>query len=120
MYWGRPEDASPARLTRPVYTVDVSKPGADVVAQTAAALAAVAATIGELEDPGLVARLMRHARWLFAFAKQVRPQATLHSLACHMGMLEGGTGAVMCCQGDASAVLHACEPQASSARRSLS
>lgn len=71
-YWGRAEDATSAKLSRPVYTIDLSKPGADVAAQTAAALAAVAATLGEGEEPALMARLMRHARWLFAFAKQVR------------------------------------------------
>jgi hypothetical protein len=73
VYWGRPEDVNLNRTTRPVFTVNINSPGADVVAQTAAALAAASLVLDAVDEAGseYQAKLVRHAKWLYGLAKQV-------------------------------------------------
>jgi hypothetical protein len=73
VYWGRPEDVNANRTTRPVFTVNINSPGADVAAQTAAALAAASLVLDASDEAGLAyqEKLLKHARWLYGFAKQV-------------------------------------------------
>jgi hypothetical protein len=73
VYWGRPEDVNSNRTTRPVFTVNINSPGADVAGQTAAALAAASLVLDASDEAGLAyqEKLVQHAKWLYGFAKQV-------------------------------------------------
>uniref|UniRef100_K3ZDW4 cellulase n=1 Tax=Setaria italica TaxID=4555 RepID=K3ZDW4_SETIT len=66
--WQRPEDMDTPRTA---YSVDASRPGSDVAAETAAALAAAAVAFRRL-DSGYSAMLLGHAEQLFRFAKNRR------------------------------------------------
>ncbi|KAJ1261438.1 hypothetical protein BS78_09G029500 [Paspalum vaginatum] len=66
--WQRPEDMDTPRTA---YSVDASRPGSDVAAETAAALAAAAVAFRRL-DPGYSATLLGHAEQLFRFVKNHR------------------------------------------------
>ena len=65
-YWGPPEKMT---MARPVFKIDTARPGADLAGETAAALAA-SSLLFRKEDPAYSARLIEHARQLFAFAEQ--------------------------------------------------
>ncbi|CAL4895874.1 unnamed protein product [Urochloa decumbens] len=66
--WQRPEDMDTLRTA---YSVDASRPGSDVAAETAAALAAAAVAFRRL-DRAYSAMLLRHAEQLFRFAENHR------------------------------------------------
>uniref|UniRef100_H2ZAZ6 Endoglucanase n=1 Tax=Ciona savignyi TaxID=51511 RepID=H2ZAZ6_CIOSA len=68
-YWGRPEDMS--SNNRPAYKIDRFKPGSDLAAETAAAMAATSLAIRRKENgvaTRYVRRLITHAKDLFNFA----------------------------------------------------
>uniref|UniRef100_H2ZAZ4 Endoglucanase n=1 Tax=Ciona savignyi TaxID=51511 RepID=H2ZAZ4_CIOSA len=66
-YWGRPEDMS--SNNRPAYKIDRFKPGSDLAAETAAAMAATSLAIRRKENATrYVRRLITHAKDLFNFA----------------------------------------------------
>ncbi|CAN6349596.1 unnamed protein product [Urochloa humidicola] len=66
--WQRPEDMDTPRTA---YSVDASRPGSDVAAETAAALAAATVAFRRL-DRGYSAMLLRHSEQLFRFARNHR------------------------------------------------
>ncbi|CAN6340477.1 unnamed protein product [Urochloa humidicola] len=66
--WQRPEDKDTPRTS---YSVGASRPGSDVAAETAAALAAAAVAFRRL-DSGYSAMLLGHAQQLFSFARNHR------------------------------------------------
>nr|AGG19097.1 cellulase [Zea mays] len=66
--WQRPEDMDTPRTA---YSVDASRPGSDVAAETAAALAAASVAFRQL-DAAYSAMLLGHAEQLFSFAKNHR------------------------------------------------
>ena len=67
-YWGRPEDMT---MARPAYKITQAKPGSDLAAETAAALAA--ASIAFMTTDSDYARtLVRHARELYELADLYR------------------------------------------------
>lgn len=66
--WTRPEDMT---MARPSYKVDSSKPGSDVAAEAAAAMAA-ASIVFKDSDPGYHDALVLHATQLFQFADRER------------------------------------------------
>nr|BAH22180.1 beta-1,4-endoglucanase [Metaphire hilgendorfi] len=63
-YWGRPEDMI---MARPAWSITPSAPGADLAAETAAALAAGYLVFRD-SDAGYAANLLDHARRLYTFA----------------------------------------------------
>nr|AAU20853.2 endogenous cellulase [Reticulitermes flavipes] len=67
-YWGRPEDMT---MSRPAYKIDTSKPGSDLAAETAAALAATAIAY-KSADATYSNNLITHAKQLFDFANNYR------------------------------------------------
>ncbi|KAG0568289.1 hypothetical protein M758_6G007900 [Ceratodon purpureus] len=66
--WQRPEDMD---TPRPAYKVDASRPGSDVAAETAAALAAASIAFRYIDDV-YAGRLIAAARRIFAFADRYR------------------------------------------------
>jgi hypothetical protein len=64
-YWGRPENMT---MPRPAQLISASKPGGDVAAETAAALAATA-MVFQSKDAAYSTKLLGHARKLYSFAK---------------------------------------------------
>ncbi|TVU18052.1 hypothetical protein EJB05_34119, partial [Eragrostis curvula] len=66
--WQRPEDMDTPRTA---YAVDAGRPGSDVAAETAAALAAAAVAFQQLDAP-YAATLLQHAEKLFSFATNHR------------------------------------------------
>jgi len=67
-YWGPPEAMT---MQRPAFKLDPSKPGTEVAGEAAAAMAA-ASLLFRADDPAYAAKLILHARSLFAFADQHR------------------------------------------------
>ena len=67
-YWGRPEEM---RMSRPSYKITRSKPGSDLAAETAAALAATSVVFRDV-DRSYADSLVRHARELYEFADKYR------------------------------------------------
>jgi len=67
-YWGRPEDMT---MARPAYKIDTSRPGSDLAAETAAALAA-ASIVFKNVDGTYSNNLLTHASQLFDFANNYR------------------------------------------------
>ncbi len=67
-YWGPPETMT---MARPSYAVTTAKPGSEIAAESAAAMAA-AAILFQPEDPGYAATLLTHARQLYDFADRYR------------------------------------------------
>ncbi|KAM0896694.1 hypothetical protein ACQ4PT_023021 [Festuca glaucescens] len=67
--WQRPEDMT---TSRQAYRVDKDNPGSDLVAETAAALAAASLVFRGSSDPRYSGLLLRHARQLFEFADRYR------------------------------------------------
>ncbi len=67
-YWGPPE-AMP--MARPAYKIDADKPGTELAAEAAAALAAGALLFRGTDD-AYAATLLEHAKQLFAFADKYR------------------------------------------------
>ena len=67
-YWGRPEDQT---LARPSYRITPSKPGADLAAETAAALAAASMSFRKLQ-PDYAKQLLQHAEELYEFSDNNR------------------------------------------------
>lgn len=72
-YWGPPEKMT---MPRPSYRIDSTKPGTEVVAESAAALAS-AYLLFKDEDPAYAERLLAKARGLFDFADQFRGSYTV-------------------------------------------
>lgn len=66
--WMRPEDLT---MARPSFKINPSKPGSDVAAEAAAAMAAASIVFQE-SDPGYHDALILHATQLFQFADQHR------------------------------------------------
>ncbi|PSN31180.1 hypothetical protein C0J52_21511, partial [Blattella germanica] len=66
--WGRPEDMT---MARPAYKIDTSRPGSDLAAETAAALAA-ASIVFKNVDSSYSNTLLNHAKELFSFADSYR------------------------------------------------
>ncbi|HOK98599.1 MAG TPA: glycoside hydrolase family 9 protein, partial [Bacteroidales bacterium] len=64
-FWGPPEVM---RMSRPAYKIDASKPGSDLAAETAAAMAA-ASIVFKNDDPTYSATLLNHAKQLYTFAE---------------------------------------------------
>lgn len=67
-WWG-PAEVMP--MARPAYKIDASKPGSDLAAETAAALAS-ASIVFKDSDPAYSSELLQHAEQLYAFADQYR------------------------------------------------
>jgi endoglucanase len=67
-YWSRPEDWT---KPRPAFKLTPEKPGSELIAETAAALAA-ASLVFRLTDPTYHSTLLTHARQLYDFANQYR------------------------------------------------
>lgn len=67
-FWGPPEVMTMARAA---YKIDSSHPGTEVAGEAAAALAS-ASILFKTEDPTYSAKLLQHARTLFAFADNYR------------------------------------------------
>lgn len=67
-WWG-PAEVMP--MARPAYKIDTTKPGSDLAAETAAALAS-ASIIFKESDPTYSSELLRHAKELYQFADQYR------------------------------------------------
>ncbi|NOK61873.1 MAG: Cellulase/cellobiase CelA1 [Chloroflexi bacterium AL-W] len=67
-YWGPPEEMT---MSRPAYKITRDKPGSDVAADTAAALAASSIAFRS-SDPAYADTLVNNARQLYAFADQYR------------------------------------------------
>ncbi|KFK37259.1 hypothetical protein AALP_AA4G234400 [Arabis alpina] len=63
--WMRPEDMTTPRTS---YRIDAQHPGADLAAETAAAMAAASMAFGS-SNPTYAVTLIRHAKQLFQFAK---------------------------------------------------
>ncbi|XP_013393923.1 uncharacterized protein LOC106161501 [Lingula anatina] len=63
-FWGRAEDM---KMYRPSYKLSASKPGSDVVGESAATLAA--GSIVFKDDAAYSAKLLKHAKELYDFAK---------------------------------------------------
>jgi len=71
-YWGPPETMT---MARPSYAVTASKPGSEVAAESAAALAS-ASLLFRSTDPAYADLLLAHARKLFIFADTYRGKYT--------------------------------------------
>ena len=67
-YWGRPEDMT---VSRPAYKIDTTKPGSDLAAETAAAMAA-GSIVFSSSNPTYANVLLNHAKELYQFADQFR------------------------------------------------
>ncbi|XP_072033079.1 endoglucanase E-4-like [Amphiura filiformis] len=67
-YWGRPEEMT---MPRPSFKLTTSKPGSDVVGETAAALAAASIAF-KSSDASYSALLLSHAKELYTFADTYR------------------------------------------------
>ncbi len=67
-YWGPPETMT---MARPSYAVTAAKPGSEIAAESAAAMAS-AAILFRASDPVYSGRLLTHARTLFDFADRYR------------------------------------------------
>ncbi|MFZ4775704.1 MAG: glycoside hydrolase family 9 protein [Terrimicrobiaceae bacterium] len=67
-YWGPPETMT---MARPAYVVNTSKPGSEVSAEAAAAMAS-ASLLFRASDPAYADLLIAHARKLFTFADTSR------------------------------------------------
>ncbi|XP_038057262.1 endoglucanase 4-like [Patiria miniata] len=67
-YWGRPEDMT---MRRPAFKITAANPGTEVVAETAAALAASSIAFRQT-DPTYAEELLQNAIELYAFADQYR------------------------------------------------
>ncbi|MBO4275694.1 glycoside hydrolase family 9 protein, partial [Microbispora triticiradicis] len=66
-YWGPPEVIDIKGMSRPVYKITPTCKGTDVVAETAAAMAASSMAFRQ-SDPSYADTLLTHARQLFTFA----------------------------------------------------
>ena len=71
-YWGPPETMT---MSRPSYAVTASKPGSEVAAEAAAAMAS-SSILFRSGDPVYANKLIAHARTLFAFADTYRGKYT--------------------------------------------
>ncbi|KAK3744428.1 hypothetical protein QZH41_003163 [Actinostola sp. cb2023] len=67
-YWGRPEDMT---MNRPAYKITTGKPGSDLAAETAAALAATSVAF-KPTNPDYANILIKHAEELYEFADKYR------------------------------------------------
>lgn len=67
-YWGSPEDMT---MARPTYWIDPTKPGSDLAAETAAALAA-ASMLFRSTDVAYADQLLDNAKQLYTFADTYR------------------------------------------------
>jgi hypothetical protein len=67
-FWG---SAEIMQMARPAYKIDASKPGSELAAETAAAMAA-ASIIFKTDDPTYSATLLTHAKQLYSFADNYR------------------------------------------------
>ena len=67
-YWGRPEDMT---MARPAFKITPQKPGSDLAAETAAALAAASIAFRS-SDVSYSMRLLQHAAELYDFADKYR------------------------------------------------
>ncbi|KAK7868028.1 hypothetical protein R5R35_010199 [Gryllus longicercus] len=67
-WWGRPEDMT---MDRPAYKIDTGRPGSDLAAETAAAMAA-ASIVFRNADSNYANTLLQHARELYNFADSYR------------------------------------------------
>ncbi|XP_059141479.1 endoglucanase E-4-like [Physella acuta] len=67
-YWGRPEDMD---MDRPAFKLTPDLPGSDVIAETAASMAAGYLVFVDV-DPPYAKRLLQHAQELFEFAENYR------------------------------------------------
>jgi hypothetical protein len=67
-YWGSPEKMT---MARPAFKIDASKPGSDVAAQTASALAS-ASMLFRSTDAAYADKLLKNAEQLFEFADTYR------------------------------------------------
>ena len=67
-YWGPAETMT---MARPAYAITAAKPGSDLAGESAAALAS-ASILFRTSDPAYSAKLLAHARTLFAFADTYR------------------------------------------------
>ncbi|XP_033764172.1 endoglucanase E-4-like isoform X2 [Pecten maximus] len=63
-FWGRPEDMT---MARPSYKITEDKPGSDVAAEYAAAMASGYIAFKD-KEPAFAAKLLTHAREIYAFA----------------------------------------------------
>lgn len=64
-YWGRPEDM---HMARPALKITAQRPGSDVAAETAAALAAGAIAFRK-SNPSYSNQLLAHAKGIYEFAR---------------------------------------------------
>jgi len=71
-YWGPPETMT---MSRPAYAVTTGKPGSEVAAEAAAAMAS-ASMLFRANDPAYADQLLAHARKLFDFADRYRGKYT--------------------------------------------
>jgi len=67
-YWGRPEDMT---MKRPAFKITTSKPGSDLAAETAAALAATSIIFKDTNQD-YATKLVKHAEELYEFADLYR------------------------------------------------
>nr|AMH40380.1 glycoside hydrolase family 9 [Ramulus artemis] len=67
-YWGRPEDMT---MARPAYKITPSKPGTDLAAETAAALAA-ASMVFRSSNASYADLLLKHAKQMYDFGYKYR------------------------------------------------
>jgi len=67
-FWGAAEIM---QMARPAYKIDASKPGTDLAAETAAAMAAASLVFAN-DDPAYSALLLTHAKQLYTFADTYR------------------------------------------------
>eukprot|EP01135_Chromosphaera_perkinsii_P002771 Nk52_evm139s226 gene=Nk52_evmTU139s226 len=68
-FWGRPEEFTGAR---PAWKLTKSKPGTEVISETAAAMAAAAIVFKDKGDTAYANTLISHARDLYKFGKEYR------------------------------------------------
>lgn len=67
-FWGSPEILM---MARPSFKIDTTRPGSDLAAETAAAMAASSIVFAQ-DDPAYSATLLRHAKELYNFADNFR------------------------------------------------
>ena len=67
-YWGRPEEMT---MARPAWKITTARPGSDLAAETAAAMAAGSIAFQQT-DPKYAATLLQHAEELYEFADTYR------------------------------------------------
>ncbi|HJO92782.1 MAG TPA: glycoside hydrolase family 48 protein [Victivallales bacterium] len=70
-FWGAPELLETIGIARTPYKIDTSKPGSDLAADTAAALAAASIVFKDI-NPSYSSEMLYHAKQLYSFADNYR------------------------------------------------